>query len=143
MIWLLAATSEVPLGGNERLIFAHPSTDRATVVEYVRSERLGSPRVRYQLYPIPHNDANALVLCIQRAVPTLSAEAVQAAANAPHGQAGQNRADGQPDHMGFSDLGDAALPLNNDENVFGETQDGTYTDLVRDGAAMHEIRRTQ
>jgi hypothetical protein len=142
MIWLLAASTEVPLGGHERVIFNHPSSDRNTVTEYVRRERLGTPRVRYQLYPIPAHDTNELVLCVQRAVPVISPEAVQAAQNAPRGQQGQNRNDSQPDHMGFAELGDAALPLANDESVYGETQDGTYSDLVRDGAAMHEVRRT-
>lgn len=143
MIWLLAATSEVPLGGNERVMFTHPSTDRAVVIPYVKAQALGTRGVRYQLHPIPHNDPNELVLCIQRAVPVLSEDAVQAAQSAPHGQAGQVRPTTDRDNMGYQELGDEALPLNNDENVYGDVRDGTYTDLTRDGATLREVPREQ
>lgn len=121
----------------------HPSGNKADVVQFVRQMSLTTKGVKYKIEgPLLTNDPNPLVLVTQLMMPPqVSAEAVAAAMNSPHGQQGQNRPNGQPDGMGFAPLGDEALPVDGDGNMFGDVNDGTVTDIVQDGGLQREVVR--
>lgn len=129
----------------QRTLFCHPG-DRTAAIEFCKQQRLGTRGIKYQVIgPIgTYGGPDPLVLCIQQALPPIPAidpRSVQAALSNPHGQAGQNRPDGQLDSGGFQELGDHALPTDADQAVFGEVTDGTYSDIVQDGGAAREIPR--
>jgi hypothetical protein len=142
MYYLMIATSPVPIGGRQAVMINHPG-DKSQVIQFVREQGLPTKGVKYRIEgPLPQNDPTPMVLLTQIMLPPqVSPEAVAAAMSDPHGQRGQNRPTGQPDGMGFAQMGDEALPVAGDGNMFDEVNDGTISDILQDGGAMREVQR--
>lgn len=147
MIWLFVSSQPVAPGLMQRAILAH-NGDRASAFQAMKQEavRLNIPLapVKYECHRIPENDPASVVLCTQLSSVVLDpayASGGQPSGNLPRGQKGQNKQDGPVGMGGFQELGDTSLPVNNDDNVFGESEDGTYTDIILDGGGAREVQR--
>jgi len=139
--WIVLNTSHVPPGAIERIVFNHAGPKEAAV-SWLRAQNKLARGVKYTIQgPLPQNDPNPIIMCCQPHLLNLSSEAVAAALHAPRGQAGQNAPDSDVDNMGFQRLGDPSLPVDTDEAVFGEGDDGTVTDMINNGGQMIEQRR--
>jgi hypothetical protein len=142
MFYMIVASTPVPIGGRQVILVNHPG-DKAQVAQFCRDQGLPTKGVKYKIEgPLPQNDPTPMVLLTQLMMPPqISPEAVAAAMSDPHGQRGQTRPSSQPDSMGFAQMGDEALPVAGDGNMFDETNDGTVSDILQDGGAMREIPR--
>lgn len=138
MIWLCVASTPVPPGGVQRICFNHPAQDQASIVQWLQTNNLMTAGVQYALHAIPQNDhSNVVLLATQRKMPVFDATAVAAAQHAPRGQRGQTRPNSEVDRTGFQELGDEALPVAGDGEMFDPNFDeGTVSDLARDGTGQ-------
>lgn len=138
----MVANTPVPIGGRQIVLLNHPG-DKAQVVQFCREQGLPTKGVKYQIVgPLPANDPAPMVMLTQLMMPPqISPEAVAAAMSDPHGQQGQNRPSGIPDQMGFAQMGDEALPVAGDGNMFDEQNDGTVSDIMQGGGGFQEVRR--
>ncbi|NDQ58585.1 MAG: hypothetical protein GZ088_16075 [Acidipila sp.] len=111
-------------------------------LQYIRQQKWGTPdKCNYSLAVAPSDRPQ--MLCAYLGVPpVLSAAAVSAGqmSGAPVGQYAQNRPAGPVDSSGWQQLGDADLGSGHD-NMFGNSDDGTVTDLYQGGMGSVEIPR--
>ena len=136
--WIVLNTSPTGVGAIERIVLNHPSQNKADVIAWVRQQNILTKGIKYTIQgPLPVTDPNPMVLATQRNLLNLSSEAVAAALHNPRGQAGMNRPDAPPDQLGFQRLGDGALPVDAEDNVFGDVNDGTVSDITQDGRELH------
>lgn len=149
MLYILCATSALPVGAPMRVVF-NVAGDKQAAINFIRTQRIGElpitlKGVRYKVELIGSNDcADNMILCVQPQFPQVDAsQAVQAAQYSPQGQQGQQRPSGELDAMGFQVLGDEALPVSGDGDVFGDERDSTVSDLIIDGGAPREIPRNR
>lgn len=142
MFWIVLNSSQASPGAIERMIVNHPSSDKPTVAEWIKASNMLTRGVKYTLQgPLPVNDPTPMFLAVQRNLLNLSAEAVAAALHNPRGQAGMNRPDQPLDSMGFQKLGDTALPISNDDQIYGDATDGSISDIIQNGGNMMEQPR--
>lgn len=138
MLWWMVPhkdnTVPVPPGGTETAVFNCPAEGgKETAIKFCQANKLGMAGVRYQLVPLvtPPGDEPFILARQVNTTPRVDATAVQAAMTAPHGTRGQDNPSGELDPSGFQQLGDAALPVGGDGDMFGDVRDGTYLDLIQ------------
>lgn len=143
MYWLIySKTPNMTIASVFKQLVNHPGPTPADVARWVKTQNVLTQGVNYGIIgPLPQNDPNPQIVVTERYLSNLSPQAVAAALSVPHGQPGMNRPDDSPDNMGFQKLGDQSLPVSADENVFGEIDDGTFTDMITNGGRMVEQRR--
>ncbi len=135
MLWLLHPVTQVYGGAIERVVVNHPSGDKGTVGEFLKTQNLISPNINYDLAQLANNGDNTpLILCVQICLPAnVSQEMIQQAMNDPRGQGGQNRKAKERDSAGFEELGDDALGTGVD-TMFGQgMNEKRYTTIHADG----------
>lgn len=137
MLWLLIAKdpSKLPIHGCDRVVFncarGEDGHEKNTAKEFCKRNGLGSKGVAYKLEILADNrDDSEAMVAVQLMTPQIDPTAVAAAMQAPQGQRGANRPTGAVGLGGFQSLGDGDLPVAASDQMFGENDDGTYSDIV-------------
>ena len=142
---------QLPVGVIESIVVNYPGNMNQMKAAAAQAS-LGTRGVRYKVIEVPSNAEETMVLATQISLgaagqvnpsqPQVTAQHVQGGQpwGNPAGQQGQNRPTGMPDSSGFQTLGDMDLDSSGD-GYMGGIHDGTFTDLVRDGAQVREIPR--
>jgi len=108
---------------------------------FAEQQRMGTPGTRYKMYVVPETPPEpGILLGIQIAGPLLSPQNVQGGLPTaqPIGQRGRETQGRPRDFSGFDDIPDHALPTAGDA-IYGDLQDGTYTDLHSNGQEVPRV----
>lgn len=142
-LYLFATNQALPPGATDRLVVKHPGTAEQAL-NLARQQGYADPSVGFMAHTIGVSgagDNTIAVLCYHSVPqPEISREHVSAGGGAPvgmpEGQQGRNRPSSEVDmRSGFQELGDDALPVKQD-NMFGDTNDGTYEDVYVNGQVV-------
>lgn len=148
MIDKKALQAPIAAGVPEKFVVWFPGSIQQ-VVQFARQNGWGSPQYTYAVFELRGNLPQPQVICVQISfggAPAPDVQAPQVArapgaaqpAGAPVSQPGRNAGDGNRNELGFQPIGDAGLSGAGD-GMFGEGNDGTFTDLV-DGGRQEQRR---
>jgi hypothetical protein len=133
----------LPVRALERFVLYFPG-DVQQAIQYAKHNGLGQWTLRqYMCYALTQENPNPVLLCYQPVLPAqTSAQHVQGGqpTGPPAAQPGQQVTDGKLDELQFQKLGTGALSQAQDP-MFGDTGDGTYTDLYQSPAGAVEVPR--